>query len=132
MVWFSEDVLSTEMIFENFLSRLRHVPLEEGEEDVIRSGSDKKKEEVLSPTMQVQRDVASILQVYFTPDGMVIRALEYAANQLEHIMDFTRFRALSSLFSMLNQAVRNVLNYNHTHPGFPCSWINWNVMFQNL
>jgi dynein heavy chain 1, cytosolic len=119
MVWFSEDVLSTEMIFENFLSRLRHVPLEEGEEDVIRSGSDKKKEEVLSPTMQVQRDVASILQVYFTPDGMVIRALEYAANQLEHIMDFTRFRALSSLFSMLNQAVRNVLNYNHTHPDFP-------------
>ena len=119
MVWFSEDVLSTEMIFENFLSRLRHVPLEEGEEDVIRSGSDKKKEEVLSPTMQVQRDVASILQVYFTPDGMVIRALKYAANQLEHIMDFTRFRALSSLFSMLNQAVRNVLNYNHTHPDFP-------------
>ena len=31
MVWFSEDVLSLEMIFQNFLLRLRHVPVEEGE-----------------------------------------------------------------------------------------------------
>ena len=38
---------------------------------------------------------------------------------LEHIMDFTRLRALGSLFSMLNQAVRNVLHYNHTHSDFP-------------
>lgn len=34
-------------------------------------------------------------------------------------MDFTRLRALGSLFSMLNQSCRNVLNYNHTHPDFP-------------
>ena len=118
MVWFSEDVLTTEVIFENYLARLRHVPLEEGEEDVRQAG-EKKAEEVVSPTIQVQREVANILLLYFSPDGMVTRALEYAATQLEHIMDFTRFRALSSLFSMLNQSVRNVLNYNHTHPDFP-------------
>lgn len=34
-------------------------------------------------------------------------------------MDFTRLRALSSLFSMLNQSVRNVLAYNHSHSDFP-------------
>lgn len=125
MVWFSEDVLTTEIILDNYLARLRHVPLEEGEEDVRNSkagGKDanaKAADEVLSPTIQVQRDVANILQLYFSPDGMVTRALEYAAVQVEHIMDFTRFRALGSLFSMLNQAVRNVLNYNHTHPDFP-------------
>jgi len=34
-------------------------------------------------------------------------------------MDYTKLRALTSLFSMLNQAVRNVLNYNHNHPDFP-------------
>ena len=115
MVWFSEDVLTTEVIFENYLSRLRHVPLEEGEEDTVRTtGKPGDKDEILSPTIQVQRDVANIFQLYFSPDGMVNRALEYAASQLEHIMDFTRFRALSSLFSMLNQSVRNVLNYNHS------------------
>lgn len=37
----------------------------------------------------------------------------------EHIMDFTRLRALSSLFSMLNQFVRNVLVYNQQHSDFP-------------
>ena len=117
MVWFSEDVLSTNMIFEHYLARLRHVPLIEGKENTIRSSGkpgDKKTEEMLSPTIQVQRDVANILQLYFSPDGMVTRALEHAATQLEHIMDFTRLRALSSLFSMLNQCVRNVLNYNHS------------------
>ena len=34
-------------------------------------------------------------------------------------MDFTRLRALNSLFSMLHQLVRNILNYNQTHPDFP-------------
>lgn len=33
MVWFSEDVLSTEMIFENYLARLRNIPLEETDDD---------------------------------------------------------------------------------------------------
>ncbi len=36
-------------------------------------------------------------------------------------MDFTRLRALNSLFSMLHQLVRNVLNYNNTHPDFHLS-----------
>lgn len=36
-------------------------------------------------------------------------------------MDFTRLRALGSLFSMLNQAARNVLAYNSNHPDFHMS-----------
>ncbi|GJQ76160.1 hypothetical protein Trydic_g1905 [Trypoxylus dichotomus] len=117
MVWFSEDVLSTEMIFENFLLRLKYIPLDEGDEE----GFGKKptdKDDTLSPNLQVQRDVVNILQPYLAPDGLVIRCLEYAMEQ-EHIMDFTRLRALSSLFSMLNQSVRNILQYNHSHTDFP-------------
>ena len=34
-------------------------------------------------------------------------------------MDFTRMRALESLFSMIHQGVRNVLQYNQQHPDFP-------------
>jgi len=34
MVWFSEDVLSVDMMCENFMLRLRNVAVEEGEEDV--------------------------------------------------------------------------------------------------
>ena len=69
--------------------------------------------------MKVRRDVAKILAQYLTPDGLVSRCLDYAATYIEHVMDFTRLCALNALFSMINQAVRNVLNYNHTHPDFP-------------
>ena len=53
-------------------------------------------------SFKVQQDVAGLLQPYFAPDNLVAKCLEYAATQ-EHIMDFTRLRALGSLFSMLNQ-----------------------------
>jgi dynein heavy chain 1 len=120
MVWFSEDVLSSVMVFENYLTKLRNVPLEEGEEEytATRAGSTKPKEDVLSPMLQTQHDVAHLMSPYFTSDGLVIKCMEYAKG-LEHIMDFTRMRALGALFSMLNQAVRNVFTYNNTHPDFP-------------
>ena len=61
MVWFSEDVLTTEMVFEHYLARLRHVPLEEGDEErraaavaaAAAAGGDK--EEAVSPALQVGR-----------------------------------------------------------------------------
>lgn len=114
MVWFSEDVLSTEMIFDNYLSKLRSIPLEDADDDfsslVIKAVKDKVEE--FSPSLQVQRDIANLLQPYFAADGIVVRSFEYASEQ-EHIMDFTRLRALSSLFSMLNQAARYTESQQH-------------------
>ncbi|XP_047532350.1 dynein heavy chain, cytoplasmic isoform X1 [Vanessa atalanta] len=126
MVWFSQDVLSTEMIFENYLLRLRNIPLEDGEEDSFSivmaaptaGGDQNATENILSPALQTQRDVAAILQPLFYGDGLVVKCLERAAS-LDHIMDFTRHRALSSLHSMLNRGVRNILAYNRQHPDFP-------------
>ncbi|XP_022096690.1 cytoplasmic dynein 1 heavy chain 1-like isoform X2 [Acanthaster planci] len=122
MVWFSEDVLSTELVCESFLARMRHIPLEESEDLVptkeLSKGTDKDKDGIISPLMQIQTDCANILAPHFTSDALVIRTLEYAFTQ-EHIMDFTRLRALGSLFSMLNQGVRNILQYNNTHHDFP-------------
>lgn len=121
MVWFSEDVLSLDIIFENFLSRLRDIPIDEDEETrraMIGAISGPRKIDTLSPTLQVQRDCADLLAPHFNSNSLVPRCLQYAET-LEHIMDFTRLRALNSLFSMLHQMVRNVLNYNQTHPDFP-------------
>ncbi|XP_017775192.1 PREDICTED: dynein heavy chain, cytoplasmic isoform X3 [Nicrophorus vespilloides] len=118
MVWFSEDVLSTEMIFENYIMRLKNIPLEEADDDTFGKKNLENKDDLVSPTLQIQIDVANILQPYLSPSGFIIKCLEFAMEQ-EHIMDFTRLRALSSLFSMLNQCVRNVLQYNHSHSDFP-------------
>ena len=55
MVWFSEDVLSTDMIFNNFLARLRSIPLDEGEDEAQRrrKGKEDEGEEAASPMLQV-------------------------------------------------------------------------------
>jgi dynein heavy chain 1 len=55
-----------------------------------------------------QGSIASYLKKYFRIDGLVTKCLEQAV-KYEHIMDFTRLRALGSMFTMLNQAIRNVL-----------------------
>lgn len=67
---------------------------------------------------QVQCDVADLLSPHFSSDGLVVRSLQHAES-LDHTLDFTRLRALGSLFSMLNQLICNVLNYNQSHPDFP-------------
>ncbi|XP_055497118.1 cytoplasmic dynein 1 heavy chain 1 isoform X1 [Leucoraja erinacea] len=120
MVWFSEDVLSTDMIFNNFLARLRGIPLDEGEDEAQRrrKSKDEEEQETASPMLQIQRDVATVLQPFFTSTGLIIKAVEHAA-KMEHIMDFTRLRCLGSLFSMLHQACRNIALYNANHPDFP-------------
>lgn len=137
MIWFSEHVLTTEMIFDNFFARLRNIPLEDFDLDTdaassfvtnsagdmtsdmkMRSSSisDNSSAQV-SPSLAIQRQFASLLAPFFTPDGIVNRAYEFAVGQ-EHIMDFTRLRALSSLFSLLNQCCRNILIYNQNHADF--------------
>ena len=62
MVWFSEEVVTPEMVIYNYLNALREIPLEESEEDLrhmlsrtrttTTESSDADK--ALSPTMQVK------------------------------------------------------------------------------
>lgn len=56
MVWFSEDVLSTDMIFNNFLARLRSIPLDEGEDEAqrMRKATEDEGDEAASPMLQVR------------------------------------------------------------------------------
>ncbi len=50
MVWFSEDVLTLDMIFENYLATTRSMPIDDGDEGFTRTAS---KVDISSPTMQV-------------------------------------------------------------------------------
>lgn len=60
-----------------------------------------------------------------------MKCSEYAMEQ-EHIMDFTRLRALGSLFSMFKQAVRNVITYNQQHSDFPMEVLHALCVLYNL
>ena len=65
MVWFSEDVLSLDMIFEHFLTRMRNISIDEGEKEVrgrlqIGKGaarSSTSKDDTVSPTLQVMKSL---------------------------------------------------------------------------
>lgn len=121
MVWFSEDVITLPMIFSNYLETLRNVPMDEIEEEGPTSRRVTETDEVaaVSPNLATQRAIATIMSADLSDeDGLVAKCLNYAAT-LEHIMDFTRMRVLSTFFSLLNKTVRNVLEYNSQHPDFP-------------
>jgi len=116
------------MLFYNFLTRLSNISLDDSEEsDFIHRTApattpvvpdEPESPENVTPALKLQREIAFIYQPYFNPDGLVEKSLEFASN-LEHIMDFTQMRALSSLFSMLNESVRQVHSYNASHTDFP-------------
>ncbi|KAI7899864.1 dynein heavy chain [Cokeromyces recurvatus] len=132
MVWFSEDIITLPMIFSNYLETLRNIPMDEVEEEGLTlsrrnvesngaSTSTSKIEDgtTISPNLATQRAIAAIMAPDLSDeDCLVAKCLDYAST-LEHIMDFTRMRVLSTFFSLLNKTVRNVLEYNSQHPDFP-------------
>ncbi|KAF8560528.1 hypothetical protein P879_02533 [Paragonimus westermani] len=145
MVWFSEDVITPELVMEHFVRQLQNVPLDEGEEESMGFGMVPVSSEVpatspdqlsspgfpdapgalsanvpVSATIQLQWDVVNMLIPHFGDGGLVSRCLMYAKD-LDHIMDFMPLRALTSMFSMLKQCIRNIMAYNMAHPDFPMS-----------
>lgn len=123
MIWFSEDVLSTGMLVENFLMQLRNVVIEDVDmqqdasefRKLLTSPGEGQVPERSSATLFAQQEVASILEPQLEEGQFVCKALEFALQQ-EHIMEFTRFRALKTLFSMLGNTARSVITYNNSHP----------------
>ncbi|GAA6059654.1 hypothetical protein JCM10212_004157 [Sporobolomyces blumeae] len=118
MVWFSDDAVTPSMLYSNYLDTIRSVPLDGADEDAALPTSRRGELEEVSHNLTTQRLVASKLQSYFEPDALVPKALAFAET-VDHIMDFTASRALTTLFSLLNKSLRNVADYNAQHPDFP-------------
>lgn len=112
MVWFSEDTVTPDMIVNHYLESLRSVPFEDLDEDSVGSGQNPAK------TLAVQSQVADLLTVYLTSEDFALQALQKAQDH-QHIMEFTIARVLTTLFSLLNKAARDVIEYNGQHADFP-------------
>jgi dynein heavy chain 1 len=112
MVWFSDDTVDIDMMIANYIQNLRTVPFEDIEDDSVAPGQMSQK------TLQVQGIIAEFLQIKLTQDRFIEKALSMA-RKYRHIMEYTDIRALNTLFSLLNKACRNVLEYNVQHQDFP-------------
>lgn len=123
MIWFSEDVMSTKMIVDNFLMLMKTIPLDDL--DSNQSGQDFRKmtsgpndpqaPERMSAALIAQQEIVAILEPHLEEGQILFQTLDFALDQ-EHIMSFTRSRALKTLFSMLSSTVRSVALYNSNHP----------------
>ncbi|KAJ2976789.1 hypothetical protein NQ176_g4738 [Zarea fungicola] len=112
MVWFSEETVTPAMVIDNYLEALRNVPFEDLDEDSVATGQSAAK------TLAVQSQAADLLQGYLNGDDFAMQALE-KAEKYNHIMEFTIARVLTTLFSLLNKAVRDMIEYNGQHSDFP-------------
>ncbi|PSS05288.1 dynein heavy chain, N-terminal region 1-domain-containing protein [Coniella lustricola] len=112
MVWFSEDTVSPSMMVENYLNTLRTVAFEDLDEDAVATGQSSAK------ALAVQTQAADLLHAHLDTNGFILAALKEAEGY-NHIMDFTVARVLNTLFSLLNKAVRDIIEYNNQHVDFP-------------
>ncbi|ORY65054.1 dynein heavy chain, N-terminal region 1-domain-containing protein [Pseudomassariella vexata] len=112
MVWFSEDTVTPDMMVTHYLDGLRKVAFEDLDEDTAAAGQSPVK------ALQIQSQVADLLEAHLTTDKFIHAALKEAEG-FNHIMDFTVARVLTTLFSLLNKGVRDLIEYNAQHVDFP-------------
>ncbi|CZT42301.1 dynein heavy chain [Rhynchosporium secalis] len=112
MVWFSEDTVTSAMMVSNYLDTLRSVAFEDLDEDSVATG------QTAAKALAIQAQVAGLLDSFLTTDDFILDALDRAQG-FNHIMEFTVARVLNTLFSLLNKAVRDVIEYNNQHVDLP-------------
>ncbi|KAG2383610.1 hypothetical protein C9374_004281 [Naegleria lovaniensis] len=102
MVFFNDDILTEQMIIYNYLQTL---------------ASDKSKSEPSQPRT-IQQKVASIISPFC--EDIISKCITFS-KQLEHVMEYSTVRSLTSLFSFINDSIQAVQDYNFTHIDFPMS-----------
>ena len=112
MVWFNEDTVTPTMMISNYVESLRTKTFEDLDEDSAPAG------QAAVRTQDAQEMLSSFLKHMLQTDELVLKSLQ-EAKKYNHIMEFTGIRALNTLFSLLNKACRNVLEYNVQHVDFP-------------
>ena len=121
MVWFSEDIVTTNMMYNHYLKRLAQVNYD----DVMNyttaaqgqiEAFDKKSNDDYNT--QVRQKAVEAIRQFFSERGYVQQALELA-EKYTHVMDFTVIRVIESMFALVRKGISNILEYNENHSEFP-------------
>ncbi|WEW60954.1 dynein heavy chain [Emydomyces testavorans] len=112
MVWFSEDTVTPNMMVTNYIESLKARTFEDLDDDTVPAG------QASAKTVDTQNTLALYLEQLLQRDDLILKALQ-EARKYNHIMEYSDIRALNTLFSLLNKACRNILEYNIQHVDFP-------------
>ncbi|MCQ2815661.1 MAG: AAA family ATPase [archaeon] len=123
MIWFSNDVVSIDMMFSHYLKRLQQENYDDGMNyqsslNTGMAGSFENKQS--DSNAEVRRQAVEALRPFFVKEGFVPKALEYVGT-LKHIMDFTVIRVIESMFALLRRGITNIIEYNDSHSEYPMS-----------
>jgi len=132
MVWFSEDVLTSEMIYQHYLMRLMQDDYDANGEDPEPSKKQTEgmnqppnQPEFVDPSKSVNRKIRkqcvdSMRSMFDDSETscFMTTTLDYAST-LTHVMDFTRMTVLESFFALMRRGITNVIDYNENHSDFP-------------
>ena len=122
MVWFSEDIVTLDMMFSHYLKRLKQNNFDDSMNYLAnQSGAllefDNSKNDY---NIQVRTKAADSIKVFFEPNNLVQKALE-ATESMTHVMEFSKIRVIESMFSLLRRGTTNIIEYNDNHSEFPMS-----------
>ena len=120
MVWFSEDIVTIDMMFSHYLKRLKQNNFDDSMNYLAnQSGSllefDNSKNDY---NIQVRTKASDSIKMFFEPNNLVQRALE-TTESMPHVMEFSRIRVIESMFALLRKGTTNIIEYNDNHSEFP-------------
>ena len=123
MVWFSEDIVTIDMMFSHYLKRLKQNNFDDAMNYLAnQSGAamefESKNENDVNA--QVRSKASDCIKVFFEPNNLVQKALE-AVEKYTHVMVFTKIRVIESMFALLRRGTTNIIDYNDNHSEFPMS-----------
>ena len=121
MVWFSEDIVSTDMMFSHYLKRLKQSNYDDAMNyQATQSGSAPAEFEAKSQTgnAKIRSKAVDSIKQFFEHNGLVQKALD-EVEKYPHVMEFTKIRVVESMFALLRKGTTNILDYNEENSEFP-------------
>jgi len=148
MVWFSNEVITSEMLFDNYIRRLSSTPLLASnsldellsrvsiQSDEARNELPPQTEDRFGRDVDLQRQCAQFLSTHMSPDGLIPAALDYSMKNVGHVMDAAKERLLMAFFSMTDFSVKQLVEYDRSHSDFPLTvtnfWIVYSMLYHSM
>ena len=123
MVWFSEDIVTTQMMFNHYLKRLSQVNYDDTMNYLANGSGQTEQFENKGAddyNTQVRHKAVDAIRPFFEGGNMVEQALDISG-QYNHVMDFSKIRVVESMFALVRKGISNILDYNENHSEFPMS-----------
>ena len=123
MVWFSEDIVTTDMMFSHYLERLKQNNYDDSMNYLsTQTGTNANvvefENKAQSGHSKVRNTAVESIKQFFEKNGLVQKALD-EVEKLPHVMEFTKIRVVESMFALLRKGTTNIIDYNEENREFP-------------